>query len=96
MFVISTRNFPPDVGGIQNLMEGLAKALVSHGPVKIFADIFPESEKYDKNSNLEIERNLEQMRAMENNLLIKVGLSEYSPLGVDTQKDLKRVIERMK
>ena len=56
MFVISTRNFPPDVGGIQNLMEGLAKALVSHGPVKIFADIFPESEKYDKNSNLEIER----------------------------------------
>ena len=47
-------------------------------------------------SNLEIERNLEQMRAMENNLLIKVGLSEYSPLGVDTQKDLKRVIERMK
>ena len=56
MFVISTRNFPPDVGGIQNLMEGLAKALVSHGPVKIFADVFPESEKYDKNSNLEIER----------------------------------------
>ena len=47
MFVISTRNFPPDVGGIQNLMEGLAKALVSHGPVKIFADIFPESERYD-------------------------------------------------
>ena len=56
MFIISTRNFPPDVGGIQNLMEGLAKALVSHGPVKIFADVFPESEKYDKNSALEIER----------------------------------------
>ena len=56
MFVISTRNFPPDVGGIQNLMEGLAKALLSHGPVKVFADSFPDSEKYDKNSNLEIER----------------------------------------
>jgi phosphatidylinositol alpha-1,6-mannosyltransferase len=56
MFIISTRNFPPDVGGIQSLMEGLAKALLSHGPVKIFADAFPESEKYDKNSNLEIER----------------------------------------
>ena len=56
MFIISTRNFPPDVGGIQSLMEGLAKALLSHGPVKIFADSFPESEKYDKNSNLEIER----------------------------------------
>ena len=45
MFVISTRNFPPDVGGIQSLIEGLAKALVSHGPVKVFADTFPESEK---------------------------------------------------
>ena len=30
--------------------------MVSHGPVKVFADSFPESEKYDKNSNLEIER----------------------------------------
>ncbi len=56
MFVISTRNFPPDLGGIQNLMEGLAKALISHGPVKVFADSFPDSEKYDKNSNLEIQR----------------------------------------
>ena len=36
MFVISTRNFPPDIGGIQNLIEGLAIALNNHGPVKIF------------------------------------------------------------
>ena len=56
MFVISTRNFPPDLGGIHNLIEGLAKALISHGPVKVFADSFPDSEKYDKNSNLEIQR----------------------------------------
>jgi len=46
-------------------------------------------------SNLEIERNLEQMRAIENNLLIKVGLSDFSPLGIDTEKDLKQVIEEM-
>ena len=56
MFVISTRNYPPDVGGIQNLMEGLANALVSHGPVKVFADSHAESEKYDKNSNIDISR----------------------------------------
>ncbi len=56
MFVISTRNFPPDIGGIQNLMEGLAKALINHGPVKVFADDFPNAEKYDKNSNIEIQR----------------------------------------
>ena len=56
MFVISTRNFPPDIGGIQNLIEGLAIALNNHGPVKIFADSFPESDSYDKNSSLEIVR----------------------------------------
>ena len=46
-------------------------------------------------SKLEIERNLEQMRAMENNILIKVGLSDSAPLGVDTEQDLKRVAEEM-
>ena len=56
MFVISTRNFPPDVGGIQSLMEGLAKALVNHGPVQVFADSFQDSDKYDENSDLKIER----------------------------------------
>ena len=35
MFVISTRNFPPEIGGMQNLMGGLANALINHGPVKV-------------------------------------------------------------
>ena len=46
-------------------------------------------------SKLEIERNLEQMRAMENNLIIKVGLCDSKPLGVDTENDLKKVIKEM-
>ena len=56
MFVIVTRNFPPDVGGIQNLMEGLSLSLLNHGPVKVFADSFEGSENYDKSSKLEIIR----------------------------------------
>ncbi len=56
MFLISTRNFPPDIGGIQNLMEGLANALLNHGPVKVFADNFENSENYDQNSKLNIQR----------------------------------------
>ncbi len=56
MFLISTRNFPPDVGGIQNLMEGLSTALLNHGPVKVFADNFTDCEKYDENSKLNIQR----------------------------------------
>ena len=47
-------------------------------------------------SKLELERNLEQMRAMENNMKIKVGWSDSPPLGVDTEVDLKKVIDEMK
>ena len=42
-------------------------------------------------SKLEKERNLEQMRALENNLIIKVGLSDSQPLGVDTEEDFVKV-----
>ncbi|MDC6465206.1 3-deoxy-manno-octulosonate cytidylyltransferase [Pelagibacteraceae bacterium] len=47
-------------------------------------------------SKLEIERNLEQMRAMENNLSIKVGLCNSIPLGIDTEEDLVKVSKEMK
>jgi len=47
-------------------------------------------------SKLEIERNLEQMRAMENKMMIKVGFVESPPLGVDTREDLDQVIKEMK
>ena len=56
MFLVSTRNFPPDIGGIQNLMEGLSLALLDHGPVKVFADNYKDCEHYDKNSKLNIQR----------------------------------------
>ena len=56
MFVVITRNFPPDIGGIQSLMEGLSKGLARHGPVKVFADEFPNFRDYDQNSILNIQR----------------------------------------
>ena len=56
MFVISTRNFPPEVGGMQNLMGGLANALINHGPVKVFADKSESYEEYDSISKINIER----------------------------------------
>ena len=46
-------------------------------------------------SKLEIKRNLEQMRAMENNMIIKVGLSDSIPLSIDTEKDLIQVEKEM-
>ena len=56
MFLISTRNFPPDIGGMQNLMEGLSNALLDHGPVKVFAEGNNKSENYDQTSKLNIDR----------------------------------------
>tara|TARA_B100002052_G_scaffold76245_1_gene69265 strand:+ start:9619 stop:10713 length:1095 start_codon:yes stop_codon:yes gene_type:complete len=56
MFVISTRSFPPEIGGMQNLMGGLANALVNHGPVKVFADKSENFDNYDQTSKAEIER----------------------------------------
>ena len=53
--------------------------------------------KYAKlnRSKLEKKRNLEQMRIIDNNLTIKVGLSSSSPLGVDTEEDLIKVEKEM-
>ena len=56
MFLVSTRNFPPEIGGMQNLMEGLSNALLDHGPVKVFADGNMNTENYDQNSKLNIDR----------------------------------------
>jgi len=56
MFLIITRNFPPDVGGIQMLMGGLSESLLNHGPVKVFADEYPNSEIYDNKASINIER----------------------------------------
>ena len=46
-------------------------------------------------SKLEIERNLEQMRAMENNMIIKVGLADFVPFSVDTKEDFLKVKKEM-
>ena len=56
MFLIVTRNFPPDVGGIQSLMGGLSENLLNHGPVEVFADEFKNSESFDVNSQMKINR----------------------------------------
>ena len=46
-------------------------------------------------SHLELERNLEQLRGMENNMIIKVGLSDSIPLSVDTEEDLVKIEKDM-
>ena len=49
-----------------------------------------------KRSKLEIERKLEQLRALENKMKIDVGYINSCPLSVDTKKDLDEVRKIMK
>ena len=56
MFLIVTRNFPPDLGGMQSLMGGLSESLSNHGSVKVFTYEYPNSKSYDDNSSMKIER----------------------------------------
>ncbi len=56
MFLISTRNFPPEIGGMQNLMGGLSLSLLKHGPVKVFAEKTNVENNFDKNSGINITR----------------------------------------
>ena len=56
MFVITTRNFPPDIGGMQTLMGNIASSLLEHGSVHVFADAFDGDTNYDKKQKYTIER----------------------------------------
>ena len=48
-----------------------------------------------KRSKLETERQLEQMRALENKMKIEVGFIKECPLSVDTGKDLEKIKKLM-
>ena len=56
MYLIITRTFPPDVGGMQNLMWGLAKSLSKLDMIKVFADYHEEHKKFDDKVSFTIER----------------------------------------
>jgi len=56
MYLIITRSFPPELGGMQNLMWGLTNALSKHYMIKVFADFHEEHEVLDKDVSFSITR----------------------------------------
>ena len=56
MFLIVTRTYPPEVGGMQTLMGGLSESLLNHGPVKVITYEYSDSNTHDKKSSINIER----------------------------------------
>ena len=56
MYLVITRNFPPEVGGMQNLMWGLTRSLSKINMVKVFADYQKNHEIFDEDISFSIER----------------------------------------
>jgi len=56
MYLIVTRSFPPEVGGMQNLMWGLTKSLSKHDLIKVFADDHENASQFDESVSFTIER----------------------------------------
>ena len=56
MYLIVTRSFPPEIGGMQNLMWGLTKELSKNYMIKVFADYHTNHKDFDEKMSFSIER----------------------------------------
>ena len=56
MYLIVTKTFPPEIGGMQNLMWGLANELSKHYMIKVFADYHKNHPLFDEDVSFSIER----------------------------------------
>ena len=56
MYLIITRTFPPELGGMQNLMWGLTRTLSKLNLIKVFADYHENHEEFDTSVSFSIER----------------------------------------
>jgi phosphatidylinositol alpha-1,6-mannosyltransferase len=56
VFIITTRNFLPELGGMQILMSDIARHLSQFNSVKVFAEYHKHSIEFDNNQKYEIER----------------------------------------
>ena len=56
MYLVVTRSFPPEIGGMQNLMWGLANELSKNCMIKVFADYHENHKTFDEQVSFSIER----------------------------------------
>jgi len=56
MYLIVTKSFPPELGGMQSLMWGLARELSKNFMIKVFADYIENHEEFDEQATFSIER----------------------------------------
>ncbi len=56
MYLIVTRSYPPELGGMQNLMWGLTRELSKNFMIKVFADYKENHKEFDEKTSFSIER----------------------------------------
>ena len=56
MYLIITRAYPPELGGMQSLMWGLTKEMSKNFMIKVFADYHENHKEFDNKENFSIER----------------------------------------
>ena len=56
MYLIVTKSFPPELGGMQNLMWGLSKELSKNFMIKVFANYEENHKEFDEKASFSIER----------------------------------------
>ncbi len=56
MYIIVSRSYPPEVGGMQSLMWGLSRELSKNFMIKVFADHTEGHEEFDEQASFSIER----------------------------------------
>ena len=56
MYLIVTRSFPPEIGGMQNHLWGLSNELSKNFMIKVFADYINNHKDFDEKATFSIER----------------------------------------
>ncbi len=84
MYLIVTRSFPPELGGMQSLMWGLTKEMSKNFMIKVFADFQENHKEFDKKENFSIERvgGIKFLRKIRKAQLVNEFLKENKVQGV--------------
>ena len=84
MYLIITRSFPPEVGGMQSLMWGLTKEMSKNFMIKVFADYQENHKEFDQKENFSIERvgGIKFLRKIRKAQLVNEFLKENKVKGI--------------
>ena len=84
MYLIITRAFPPELGGMQSLMWGLTKEMSKNFMIKVFADYHENHKEFDNKENFSIERvgGIKFLRKIRKSQLINEFIKENKIQGI--------------